>query len=151
MIIFAQSTLTRIQASIGHVAPESGGILGSRNGVISEFYYDYSGITDKNYYMPSDEVDKIIRQWNLMGYTFEGFIHSHTNRFSPTNADIDYSLKVLRWYEEEFKINKDTILIPLVKSTWSFNAFHIYGFSVNKEKCLMRCEICIANPSKIIL
>lgn len=141
MILFNQSTISEIQGSIGRVAPEAGGMIGSREGVICKYYYDSSGKSTQAYYMPSEEVETIIRQWHLEGYTFEGFIHSHGSRFSPTDADIKYSLEVLSWYEDEFALSKEAILIPIVESIWMASPFQIHGFSVNKAGKLLQHKI----------
>lgn len=143
MILFDQSIISEIQKSIGHATPEAGGIIGSRDGVICKYYYDSLGKTTRAYYMPSEKVEVIIRQWYLEGYTFEGFIHSHDSRFSPTNADIKYSLEVLSWYEDEFGFSKEEILIPIVESIWIASTFRIHGFSVYKTGNLLQREISI--------
>ena len=140
MILFDKPTASKIQSSVGRAIPETGGIIGSKNGVICKFYYDYMGYSTSAYYMPSTAVEAVIRLWHSQGYTFEGFIHSHVVRFSPTETDIKYSLEVLRWYEDEFGLCKEEILIPIVESVWNSNEFRIYGFLADKAGELLRCK-----------
>lgn len=141
MILFDKSTVYKIKASIGHATPETGGIIGSKDGVICKFYYDYMGCSTSTYYIPSTAVEGVIRLWYSQGYSFEGFIHSHVGRFSPTDADVKYSLEVLRWYEYEFDLYKEEILIPIVESAWNSSAFRIHGFSSDKAGELLHCKI----------
>lgn len=61
------------------VPPETGGIIGGRNGIISEFYAD-GGVGDNpefEYEPDTESLNRIIDEWQKRGIDFYGIYHSH--------------------------------------------------------------------------
>lgn len=88
---------THIQESL-HV-PETGGILGVNiddENTVTEFYYDKTGKTEKNAYIPDIKVlNNIISEWAERKTEFVGFVHSHPkNHYRLSIPDIEYANKI---------------------------------------------------------
>lgn len=47
--------------TVGAVSPETGGIVGGNDGVITNFYYDINARNEEYTYTPSLDVNKVIR------------------------------------------------------------------------------------------
>ena len=91
----ADSVIKQIQATL--TIPESGGILGVREGrTVSEFYYDSTGTTDARNYIPDvDSLNAVLRDWNRRGIKFVGFVHSHPpNKENLSKPDKKYANKI---------------------------------------------------------
>lgn len=87
-----ENTYNNIMDTVGAVSPETGGIVGGNDGVITNFYYDINARNEENTYTPSLDVNKVIREWNQYGIEFMGIIHSHpVDRQSLSSADIRYA------------------------------------------------------------
>lgn len=77
--------------------PETGGILGEKNGVIIETYLD-SGIQTANMcsYIPNvDMLNKIIKEWQEKGIMFSGVFHTHfwgVKTLSKTDKEYIYAI-----------------------------------------------------------
>lgn len=58
--------------------PESGGIIGGKNNIISLFYADLGVKSNENEYCPDiSKLNSIISQWSNQGIEFYGIYHSH--------------------------------------------------------------------------
>ncbi len=91
----ADSVIRQIQAALA--IPESGGILGVREGrTVSEFYHDSTGTTDARNYIPDiDSLNAVLRDWNRRGIKFVGFVHSHPpNKENLSKPDKKYANKI---------------------------------------------------------
>ena len=91
----ADSVIREIQAAL--TIPESGGILGVREGrMVSEFYHDSTGTTDARNYIPDiDSLNAVLRDWNRRGIKFVGFVHSHPpNKENLSKPDKKYANKI---------------------------------------------------------
>lgn len=87
-----RNTLNVIHNTLCGRDNESGGIIGTKNGIISEFYYDEHAITSYGFYHPDISMcEKIINEiWKPSGIIFCGFIHTHHRNTIPSDADIEY-------------------------------------------------------------
>ena len=142
-VYVTRETLTNIHLSIGNSIPETGGILGSKNGLISYYFFDQDALVSSSCYIPSASIEKIIRCWRNEGISFEGFIHSHVGRYFPTQADISYSSEVMGWYEAEFGCEKTKVLIPIVQSIYNGTGFKVHCYSSDRFGRISQCELCI--------
>ncbi len=80
------------------VPPESGGILGEKDGVICAFHFDDSiQTTLRAAYIPNiPALNQKIRQWAGEGISFCGLFHSHPNGQDVlSEADIAYITRIL--------------------------------------------------------
>ena len=78
---------------------ETGGILGVNvhdEYTVTEFYYDSTGKTETNVYVPDIEVlNSIISGWAERNIKFIGFVHSHPkNHYKLSGPDIEYANRI---------------------------------------------------------
>lgn len=83
--------------TIGKSPIESGGILGEKDGIICEFYFDEDAKHTKSNYIPNlSKLNKVIEEWQENGVQFIGFAHSHPNEYNkPSLGDGLYAQKLL--------------------------------------------------------
>lgn len=92
-----ENTYNNIMDTVGAVSPETGGIVGGNDGVITNFYYDINARNEEYTYTPSLDVNKVIREWSQYGIEFMGIIHSHpVDRQSLSSADIRYAHQIMQ-------------------------------------------------------
>ncbi len=75
------------------IPPETGGIIGSKQGIICEVVHDRGLNKELNaIYIPDVSlINTTIRNWNSNNIIFSGIFHSHpTNQHELSSADIDY-------------------------------------------------------------
>lgn len=97
-----EKVLNKVLSSYPMTVPESGGIFGSNNGVVTEYYHDsVSSITNCAMYVPNVEnLNAMIKQWSLDGIDFCGMIHSHPeNQTTLSGTDIDFIYEIMKQYE----------------------------------------------------
>ena len=57
---------------------EEGGIIGSRGGIVTDFFYDAAGVSSEDSYEPDSKLfSGVIRDWAARGIRFAGLVHSH--------------------------------------------------------------------------
>ena len=77
-IVIAREQYEKIQMSIGTLPPETGGILGEKDGVVSCFYFDNHAESLADGYSPNiEDLNFVISDWESKGVSFCGLIHSH--------------------------------------------------------------------------
>ncbi len=99
-----------IMNKIGALYPERGGIIGEKEGIICEFYYDTQAECNNNTYIPNvNELNIILKEWYEHGIKFAGIIHSHPCcKKELSYADIEYAKRIM-------KVNDmKNILFPIV-------------------------------------
>lgn len=72
--------------------PEHGGIIGGKNGIVSEFCYDNAGPNEEAVYETNASyLNTVIEKWRENGVLFYGIIHSHmNNELELSNGDVEY-------------------------------------------------------------
>ena len=98
MYSISGAVLDQIRQSL--CVPESGGILGiNENRVVTEFHHDSTGVTTKRIYVPDTEsLNAVIREWNLRGIEFVGFVHSHSaGKKNLSAVDVRCAEKIKRY------------------------------------------------------
>lgn len=85
--------------------PETGGIIGGRNGVVTEVIFDNGKVNDgcKCRYTPNvNLMNKCIAEWREHGIDFYGMFHSHFYDVpSLSNGDISYIKMIMNSMPEE--------------------------------------------------
>lgn len=84
--------IQQIKMTICSETMEAGGILGTKDGIISSFYEDKTAEVSYGSYQPDiASCEKVINdEWNKSGILFCGFVHTHRADMKPSEADIQY-------------------------------------------------------------
>lgn len=86
-----EKVLKKIIDSYPLAPPENGGILGSKAGIICEYFHDKCSIMDRAVYVPNVEMlNSVIEKWSENGIDFAGIIHSHIS----DNGSLSYNDKI---------------------------------------------------------
>ena len=79
--------------------PESGGVLGgTADGIITDYYFDATGISRPDAYIPDVEaINRVLAEdWMVRGVLMRGIVHSHANGVDvPSCGDIAYGVQIL--------------------------------------------------------
>lgn len=96
-VLITESVYQEIMGTIGSVLPESGGILGMKDGVISDFCYDENPSGTGNTYIPDlARLNSALQMWHQTGVEFAGVIHSHPSDMRQLSyADIRYAMQIM--------------------------------------------------------
>lgn len=91
-----KNALEKLKKSFSGALIESGGMIGSKNGVIVDFCFDNGGDPEK--YVPNvEKLNKKIAEWQKSGISFAGIVHSHHNDCRLlSDADINYARTILK-------------------------------------------------------
>ena len=117
-----QDVISLIGSTLGATKRESGGIIGSRGGVVCAFEQDRECENDE--YIPDIELlNKVIRSWHDDGIEFEGIIHSHMSNNKLSFADIAYARRIICHNES------DQIFMLLYVQSEE----RVYAFGVNER------------------
>ena len=85
-----------IVATVGAEEPETGGALGSKNGVVCRFYFDEAATRDKGKYTPdTDSINEKIAAWQDEDISFAGLVHSHPNGCNQLSFEDEASIKAI--------------------------------------------------------
>lgn len=100
--------------TIGKKPPECGGIIGAgEDGVISQYYFDVTGKSEPDAYIPDVEsVNQVLEAWHERGIHMVGIVHSHQAGMSvPSCGDIAYGARILEALD-----TVDRFYLPIVVS-----------------------------------
>lgn len=95
--------------------PETGGILGGNNGIITHYFADIgSGGNAYDQYVPNvDYLNAKIEEWCILGISFYGIYHSHfPNGDALSTADIVYIERIMRAVGDAVKLLYFPIVLP---------------------------------------
>ena len=94
----SQKVYDEIVFTIGNAPIESGGIIGEKDGVICEYFFDKKAKQNQEKYVPSlNLLNKIIERWHENGINFIGIVHSHPNNYKrPSLNDEKYAQKLMK-------------------------------------------------------
>ena len=132
MVKFACGIYDKILNTIGMLPPETGGIIGSKDGCVCRYFFDSDAKCDKISYCPSQTVESVIRNWFYDNIIFQGFIHSHLGRYTPTTADIMYTLQVFHWYNIQLCF-QCTPQIGVVESAYESGNSRLYLWGIDSD------------------
>lgn len=98
-----------------NVPPETGGILGSKNGIICEYFFD-EGLADSSRAIYKPDIDKLNKQisiWNNERTAFCGIAHTHIfGQHSLSDDDIIYIKSIMNSMPASVKFLYFPIIIP---------------------------------------
>lgn len=96
-VFITESVYQEIMDTIGSASPESGGILGIKDGVISDFCLDENPSGTGNTYIPDlARLNSVLQMWHQTGVEFAGVIHSHPSDMRQLSyADIRYAMQIM--------------------------------------------------------
>ncbi len=107
--------------SLPKAPPERGGIIGGKNGVITEFFLDETvGSTSEATYEPNTDIlNDVIANWFDNDIEFYGMVHSHPkNERELSNGDIEYIEEIMSnsliGAKKYFPIVLPGVIIPFV-------------------------------------
>lgn len=125
-----------IELTIGKTKPEAGGILGMREKKITAYYFDRTGLSLENKYIPDvRQINRVITNWAKCGISFCGFIHSHPSTHTkPSYGDMEYVKKILK----NNGLKKLYLLIYLLDSDEKILLYELYQ---NGMICTLEYEI----------
>lgn len=120
-----KEALEKIIKSYPAVPPENGGIIGSKNGIICEYFHD---VNSHNYdfaiYEPDIELlNSTILLWKEQGIDFQGIVHSHLpEENSLFGADKEYIEQIFETLPREINCLYFPIVLPNTKQIFSYKA-----------------------------
>lgn len=96
VLFMSKQVFSDVSATIGNAPAETGGMLGMRNGIISDFYFDKTADVNFRQYSPdSAACSRILNgEWYPNGIRFCGFVHSHAVDPLPSESDTQYMQKI---------------------------------------------------------
>ncbi len=122
-----QSLNEKICKKMSSRIPETGGILGSRNGEIKDFFYDEKGSCSGKYYIPDTEcLNYQIKKWQKENIDFAGIIHSHWEREELSAQDIRYARQVIQAFGKE-----------ILMGVFVYNTGKLYMYIVSEENIVL--------------
>ena len=130
-MLITASAYAQICETLGTFPPECGGILGQRNGIITDFCFDRKG--DSLSYSPDCEfLNAQIEKWASDGIEFAGIAHSHPFGQELLSAeDIRYIKRILQSNNREE--NNRTLYFPVVIPESVENRFKIIGYEATAD------------------
>ena len=135
-MLIKEEVLTAIKNTVGNFLPETGGIIGQKDGIVCRFYFDDNSESGRAYYYPSVQtLNETIRKWDEEGCTFCGIVHSHGNQdFRLSEKDKELANAIL-------SVNKDIleyVFFPIVSpatndQAFSMKIYRIYTKEIKPE------------------
>lgn len=127
-LVISTSVFAEIQATIGQVPAETGGMLGGNRakGLITKFHFDRSARRTGATYSPDYRAlgQLLDKKWNPAGYDLIGFIHSHPQGIeSPSFGDRVYARDILK-----ANPHMDYLFLPIVMTEPDTGHFKINAF-----------------------
>lgn len=140
-----ESIFKEIKEKIGTFKPETGGLLGSKDGyTIDAFFFDENADTNETTYTPNTSVlnDLIESNWDLNNINVIGFIHSHPNgNLIPSEDDILYANRIMD------ALSMEVFYLPLVASS-NDSEFRINMYIINQNRELVLANYTVVNDQE---
>lgn len=99
MIEINQQIYDEMRSALLSIMPECGGVLGAKQGQpVSKFYFDVSGVSTRNAYIPDHvAINSILEQWEQENIIMVGIAHSHAGEnTTPSCGDLFYCERILQ-------------------------------------------------------
>lgn len=135
-ILMTKEVYDQILDTIVAQHPETGGVLGRKNGIICKYFYDDNADINQNRYVPNvEKINTILGQWLKDDIEFAGIIHSHPEDVNELSyADIHYARKILQENSLEY------VIFPLIVRK-TFNMYLI------KSNSIYQCGLSVIDKS----
>lgn len=93
-----REVLRDILAQVGSRAPETGGMIGMQEDVVTRFWFDAGGVSMPGAYLPDVEGCEAVLNgvWQDEGVVLCGFVHSHRDSPCPSVPDRRYMQELCR-------------------------------------------------------
>ncbi|MBQ7820880.1 MAG: hypothetical protein IJ391_01165 [Clostridia bacterium] len=97
MLLISQKTYKNVVNLLVSPKFEQGGIIGTKNGVISFFELDITpSVCSPRSYSPNCKMlEKTIEIWREYNIIFAGIVHSHHQNIEPSSEDIYYMRQII--------------------------------------------------------
>lgn len=125
-----RSVYKRIVNSYLTPPPEQGGIIGTYNNIVCEYFHDNSSkILHSAVYSPDvKSFNQTIVQWSEKGIQFAGIVHSHLSEQKElSSGDITYIIRIFDSLSNSIVRLYFPIIIPASKEFFSYVAEKIDG------------------------
>lgn len=102
--IGSKEVLEELRLQISETPPESGGILGGRNGIVTNFLADKGkmGGPQCSYTPDTDFLNQAIKRWAEQGIGFMGMFHTHFGGAETlSEGDKAYIVRIMKAMPEE--------------------------------------------------
>ena len=131
-ILMTKEVYNQILDTIAVQPPETGGVLGRKNGIICKYFYDGNADINQYEYVPNvEKINTILAQWLKDDIEFAGIIHSHPEDVNELSyADIHYARKILQENSLEY------VIFPLVVR----KTFYMY---LSKSNSIYQCGVSV--------
>lgn len=141
-MIIKEKVYKKIINSFKPFPPETGGILGGHNRIITNFEAD-KGVINSNefcYYPNTERLNNILAKWGEIGINFYGIIHSHPhNQQTLSNGDLQYIKTILTHMTKSFS----WLYFPLVLESREIIPFK--ACIINKNLVINRDKVYLKN------
>lgn len=107
-----ESVYRRVLNEIPCVPPESGGVLGGTDDIISVYCFDMGIKSGEMFYWPDVKfLNAVLRDWHYQGIQFYGIFHSHIEGGGAlSEADMRYAMRILSSLPDK----NGSLLFPVV-------------------------------------
>ena len=119
---------------------ECGGILGGRDGIITEFVFD-KGLCNKNVgtYVPNVEfLNDCIEKWQAQNICFYGIIHNHLTEYAELSGE---DVRCIETIMNAMPTSIEYLYFPVISSKNILNAFK--AIRTDKGICIVSENISI--------
>jgi ThiF family len=118
-----------IRATVGTLAPETGGMLGGDPdvGIVTRFNFDHGAVRTRASYSPDYRLlTRVLEeQWNPVGVRLMGFVHSHPRGCrTPSHGDETYARLILKGLPD-----LQRLVLPIVMSDHDGRGFELLSYA----------------------
>lgn len=122
MLVISKNINNKIYGTFQNCKREYGGILGGRDGVITEFVFD-RGLCNENIgtYIPDVEfLNNCIEKWQSKNICFYGIIHNHLTEYAELSGE---DVRCIETIMNTMPSYIDYLYFPVISSKNVLNAF----------------------------
>jgi molybdopterin/thiamine biosynthesis adenylyltransferase/proteasome lid subunit RPN8/RPN11 len=138
-MLIEADVLTQIQATIGNLAPETGGMLGGDStGRITHYYFDGTAKRTGVTYSPDVErINRVIQEeWRPAGIELLGFVHSHPSGITQLSCgDVQYADAILRALPR-----LKQLFLPIAQARVDNRTFELHGYVAVRQDDNIRID-----------
>lgn len=136
----AESLLNAIISGCQPFPPETGGIMGGHDELITDVIFDtYPGLSEQATYSPNVVyLNDCIVRWRNQGIEFRGIFHSHpVNQYSLSGADREYITNIMSAMPTNIEELYFPIIVP-TKTMFVYRAMRLKSKILIVSDCLQK-------------